>query len=181
MGGHKLHSQSGAAGPGTCARLPATHYTLSLAHAKSHASPAPRCQPYPLPQRLRSSLRAHMAYFVLSPVPYCSGNSSCLLHLTYVPVAGQDFSEFLTTNCSHRCASPWDSRVTSCLPHATKLRLHHHPGIFLLLAPKQCQCSRAIPAGSQPATYCVKTERQRAVNSNFICSELDTTYVTEPL
>lgn len=87
----------------------------------------------------------HGSYFGLSPVPYCSGNSSCLLHLTYVPVAGQDFPESLTTNCSNRCASPWDSRVTSCLPHATKLRLHQTPPPWHL--PSSDPQSRASAAG----------------------------------
>lgn len=82
VGGHKQHSQSGAAGPGTCVRLPAAHYTL----CQSHVSPAPRYQPYPLPQQLKSSRRAHMALILGShlchvAVPCCS----CLLHLTYVP------------------------------------------------------------------------------------------------
>lgn len=135
--GHKEHCRSRAAGAGMRVRLPAPHtHSIPLAYAQSNTQMPP--------QSLTAASKGlsqspHGSHFGLSPVPSCSGNSRSL---TYVPVAGRDFSESLTTNGSNRCAGPRDGKGTRCLPHVPPLSLqplplhHHHPGIFLPLSPK---------------------------------------------
>lgn len=104
-------------------RLPALHArSMPLARAQELRQSSTQMPPLPITMASKGmSQRPHDSRFGLSPVTSCSGNSRSLLHLTYVPVAGQDFSGSLTTNHSNRCASPWDSKDTRHLPHATKL------------------------------------------------------------
>lgn len=162
--GTKSAAKAGLHGP-EHVRLPAPHaHSMPLACAQEPRQSGTQMPPLSFTMASKAlSQSPHGSRFGLSPVPYRSGNSSSLLCLTYMPVAGGDFSESLTTNRSNRCASPWDSKVTRCLPHGTKLSPSTTTPLAssFLWTPKQCRCCRATRAGSQPAVWCMRTKTEK--------------------